>query len=148
MAKSVSELDVDDVDVTEVWARLQSEPDAVLIDVRSKAEWTFVGLSDLSAIGKQPVLVEWKNFSDGEVNPAFTEELSSKLASIGATTETNLYFMCRSGSRSLDAGKAMAAVGYRACHNVADGFEGPVDGQGHRGTVAGWKAVGLPWVQR
>ncbi len=147
MAKSVRELDVDDVDVEEVWARLRSQPDAVLIDVRTKAEWEFVGLPDLSSIGKAPLLVEWKDYPDGRINPAFTEELASRLAAAGATKTTNLYFVCRSGGRSRAAGKAMAAVGYRACHNVAGGFEGPTDTEGHRGTVAGWKAAGLPWAQ-
>jgi len=39
-------------------------------------------------------------------------------------------------------------AGFPRAFNVADGFEGPVDQEGHRGTVAGWKADGLPWRQR
>jgi hypothetical protein len=41
----------------------------------------------------------------------------------------------------------MAAAGYRACHNVAGGFEGPLDDDRHRGSADGWKAAGLPWLQ-
>jgi len=59
----------------------------------------------------------------------------------------DLFFICRSGSRSLAAAKAMAAAGYRACHNVAGGFEGPLDDERHRGYAEGWKAAGLPWLQ-
>ena len=50
----------------------------------------------------------------------------------------------RSGGRSLAAAKAMAEAGYRACHNVAGGFEGPLDDDRHRGSAGGWKATGLP----
>jgi hypothetical protein len=41
----------------------------------------------------------------------------------------------------------MAEAGYRACHNVAGGFEGPLDDDRHRGSAGGWKATGLPWIQ-
>ena len=45
------------------------------------------------------------------------------------------------------AAKAMAVARYRACHNVAGGFEGPLDEDRHRGSIGGWKAAGLPWLQ-
>ena len=66
----------------------------------------------------------------------------------GAKPETALYFICRSGARSLAAAQTAQAAGYRKSFNVADGFEGPPDASGHRGTVAGWKAEGMPWRQR
>jgi adenylosuccinate synthase len=47
----------------------------------------------------------------------------------------------------LPAGQAAQAAVTPHAFNVADGFEGPVDAEGHRGTVAGWKAEGLPWRQ-
>ena len=37
-----------------------SDGDAALVDVRTRAEWAFVGLPDLSPVGAQPVLVECK----------------------------------------------------------------------------------------
>ena len=70
-----------------------------------------------------------------------------ELKALGVQPEDDLFFICRSGSRSMAAAKAMAATGYRSCHNVACGFEGPLDDERHRGTVAGWKAAGLPWQQ-
>ena len=139
---------VDDVEVEEVWERLKQDPGSVLIDVRTQAEWTFVGVPDLSSLGKQLLLMEWQSFPGGQVSPAFTSQLEAELAQIGAGKDTELFFICRSGHRSLHSGEAMAAVGYRACHNVAGGFEGPKDNDTHRGLVAGWKAAGLPWVQQ
>jgi rhodanese-related sulfurtransferase len=119
---------------------------AVLIDVRTKAEWTFVGIPDLSATGRQVVTLEWQTM-DGRVDPAFTERLSGYLEQAGKGKDTQLFFICRSGARSRAAAEAMAEAGYGSCHNVAEGFEGPPDTSRHRGKVAGWKAAGLPWMQ-
>lgn len=148
VVESLPEVTVDEVDVEEVWARLAAAPDSVLIDVRTKPEWEFVGIPDLSQLGKEPLLIEWKTYPDGQINPAFVEQLTARLQAMGATPETDLFFICRSGGRSLAAAKALAERGYRACHNVAGGFEGPVGPDRHRGSVSGWKAAGLPWMQR
>ncbi|MGI9382377.1 MAG: rhodanese-like domain-containing protein, partial [Methyloligellaceae bacterium] len=118
-----------------------------LIDVRTRAEWAFVGITDLSALVKQPVQIEWQTFPDGQINPSFVDQLISDLVASGTGQDTNLYFICRSGGRSLAAARAMAEAGFRACHNVSGGFEGPPDENRHRGAVMGWKAAGLPWVQ-
>lgn len=136
--------DVPDVTATEAWAALQAGPDSALVDVRTDAEWTFVGLPDLAAAGKQPVLIPWQLYPSMQVNGAFAEHLRKA----GLTPLTRLYFLCRSGARSLAAGQAAKAAGFPHAFNVAGGFEGPVDAEGHRGTVSGWKAEGLPWRQR
>lgn len=139
---------VDDVPVEEVWARLQADPKAVLIDVRTRAEWNYVGLPELSGLGRKPVLVEWQSFPDGRVNAAFLDELTAQLDALGADRDTELFFLCRSGVRSRSAASAATKAGFRNCHNVADGFEGPIDPGSHqRGQSAGWKAKGLPWSQ-
>jgi len=140
-------VEIGNVHVKEVWERLKNEPDAVLVDVRTQAEWTFVGIPDLSELGKRPLLVEWQGFPGGQPNPAFVDQLRSELAAVSAGPDTSIFFICRSGSRSLSAAQVMATAGYRACHNVAEGFEGPQDEARHRGTVGGWKANGLPWAQ-
>ena len=147
MAESEQRLGVGDVEVLEVWNRLEADSSALLVDVRTQAEWAFVGLPDLSAVGKQLIAIEWQTFPGGQLNPSFSDQLSFELNKLGAGANTDLFFLCRSGSRSLAAAQAMAAAGYRACHNVAGGFEGPPDGQRHRGSIAGWKAAGLPWRQ-
>ncbi len=138
---------IDDVPVVEVWERLKADPASVLIDVRTRSEWAFVGLPDLASLGRRPVLVEWLTFPDNRLNAAFAEELAEQLRGQGVDRDADLYFLCRSGGRSRQAAQVMAAAGYRNCHNVTEGFEGPLDADKHRGTQSGWKAQGLPWVQ-
>jgi rhodanese-related sulfurtransferase len=142
-----AEVQIESVSVDETWAKLTRDASAVLIDVRTIAEWAYVGLPDLSSISKRPVLVEWQSFPDERLNSAFIDRVAEALGPIGATKDTELLFICRSGVRSLKAARAMAAAGYARCRNVADGFEGPLDPERHRGRLAGWKAKGLPWVQ-
>lgn len=143
----MGEVHIESVSVEETWARLKSDAASVLIDVRTIAEWAYVGLPDLSAVGKRPVLVEWQGFPDDRLNAAFVDRVVEALEPIGATHDTELLFICRSGARSLRAARAMVAAGYTRCRNVADGFEGPLDPDRHRGRLAGWKAKGLPWAQ-
>jgi rhodanese-related sulfurtransferase len=138
---------IDSLPVEETWARLSQDQGSVLVDVRTSAEWAYVGLPDLSLIGKRPVLVEWVAFPGSQLNQAFVSQLTDALTRIGANKDTELFFLCRSGGRSLSAARAMAAAGYSRCRNVADGFEGPLDPNRHRGSIGGWKAKGLPWAQ-
>ena len=138
---------VDEVDVTATWEGLASGPRSQLVDVRTRAEWTYVGIPDLAQIGKRAVLVEWQTFPDQAVDARFVERLAGELKALGVQPDDDLYFICRSGSRSLAAARAMASAGYRACHNVSEGFEGPLDDERHRGALLGWKAIGLPWQQ-
>jgi len=132
----------------QAWEILQAETGACLVDVRTRAEWSYVGLSDLSSIGKQPILVEWQHFPQMQVNGNFVAELVAKLEAAGRDDPAaSMLFLCRSGVRSLAAARAMTAYGYTNCFNVTGGFEGPKDGNGHRGGTDGWKARGLPWIQ-
>ncbi len=135
---------VPDVSPRDAWEALRRDPDAVLVDVRTDAEWNFVGLPDLSEAGKQPVLIPWQLYPSMQGNERFTEYL----ARAGVTPDSKVFYLCRSGARSLAAGQAAQAAGFAHAFNVADGFEGPPDAEGHRGTVAGWKAAGLPWRQK
>ena len=131
-----------DVTPTAAYAALRADADAVLVDVRTRAEWTYVGLPDLIDLGKQVVTIEWQTFPDGARNDGFLDELRD--AGVGA--ETPVYFLCRSGVRSAAAAGAATALGLGLAYNISDGFEGPHDDDGHR-AVAGWKAAGLPWRQ-
>jgi rhodanese-related sulfurtransferase len=135
---------VPDVSPRAAWQELAADPDAMLVDCRTDAEWNFVGIPDLSSAGKQVALIPWQVYPSMQVNTAFVEHLRRA----GATPTSKLYFICRSGARSLAAGQTAQQAGFPQSFNVADGFEGPVDGEGHRGTIAGWKADGLPWRQR
>ena len=135
---------VDNVHPRDVWAALQSNPQAQLVDVRTDAEWSYVGLTDLSAAGRQPVLIPWQIFPSMQINTDFVEQMQEA----GLSPAQHIYFLCRSGVRSQAAAHAAAAAGFTRVYNIADGFEGPPDADGHRGLVAGWKADGLPWRQR
>lgn len=138
---------VDDVSPRETWTRLEADGASILVDVRTRAEWVLVGLPDLAEIGKQVAKIEWQSFPEGRVDPGFADRLAAELEAAGVAKETELFFICRSGARSKAAALAMTEKGFTRCHNVADGFEGPPDGNRQRGRVAGWKASGLPWVQ-
>jgi len=136
--------DIPELTSAEAWQALQEDPLAMLIDVRTDAEWTFVGMPDLSEVGKPVLPIAWQLYPSMEVNPRFIDEL--RRAGLGP--EHTLYFLCRSGARSLAAARAARAAGYPQVRNIADGFEGPADPEGHRRTVAGWIKAGLPWRQR
>ncbi|WP_370328434.1 rhodanese-like domain-containing protein [Euzebya sp.] len=131
-----------DISPEEAWDVLEDDRDAVLVDVRTRAEWTYVGLPDLDDVDKAVVRIEWST-ADGGRNEAFLDELDAE----GLDPDTPVLFLCRSGARSAAAAEAATAHGYTRAHNVAGGFEGPRDAAGHRGTSAGWKAAGLPWTQ-
>ena len=131
-----------DVTPDDAWVALRDQPDAVLVDVRTRAEWAYVGLPDLGTVGKEVVQVEWQSYPDGGVNDLFTSDLEDA----GVAHDQPVYFLCRSGVRSIAAAEAATRDGWAHAYNVLEGFEGPPDEQRHR-SVAGWKVAGLPWVQ-
>ncbi|HEY5247942.1 MAG TPA: rhodanese-like domain-containing protein [Dermatophilaceae bacterium] len=131
-----------DVDPSEAYAALQSEVNAVLFDVRTSAEWCYVGHPDLGQIGKEVLFLEWQRFPDGALNVGFVEQLRAA----GVREGVPVYFLCRSGVRSVAAAKAATDAGLGPAYNISDGFEGQLGQDGHR-TVSGWKASGLPWRQ-
>ena len=136
-----------DITSAEAWERLKGDPMAQLVDVRTAAEWTFVGVPDLTEAGRKAILVEWQVYPAMGRNASFEESVAERLKAAGATTTTPVFFLCRSGARSQAAARAMTAKGFTKCFNVAGGFEGDVDADRHRGRTNGWKADGLPWVQ-
>lgn len=135
---------IENVSPTQVWDALRTDPDAQVVDVRTDAEWAYVGLPDLTAADKQPVLIAWQLAPSMQVNTGFIEQMKQA----GLTPSHKIYFLCRSGVRSLAAAQAAQAAGFPHAYNITDGFEGPPDEDAHRGTVAGWKAESLPWRQR
>ena len=130
-----------DVSPGRTWRDLRDRAEAVLVDVRTRAEWAYVGGPDLASLGKPVVQVEWLMFPTMENNPGFLEQLRER----GVMPDRTIYLICRSGVRSRQAAELLALHGY-ATYNVADGFEGQLDADGHRG-VGGWRAEGLPWRQ-
>ncbi len=119
---------------------LAEHPKATLIDVRTQAEWNFVGMPDLRSIGKSVKFVEWLGFPAGEVNQDFVTQ-----AGAGLDKDDPVLLLCRSGARSQAAAEALTEAGFTQAVNVAAGFEGDLDTASHR--HGGWKDE-LPWVQR
>ena len=132
-----------EISAAEAWQRLKTDPKAQLLDVRTMAEWNFVGLPDLSALGRQVHCIEWQGFPTGARNPGFVAEASQALGDKDAP----VLVMCRSGARSRAAAIALTQAGYRQAINIGDGFEGDMDEDGHRGNRNGWKQADLPWRQ-
>jgi rhodanese-related sulfurtransferase len=131
-----------DITPEQAWRLLSENPDAVLVDVRTAAEWRFVGVPDLSSLGRDVVYIEW-NRGDGTPNARFVPDLLDR---VPPGDERPVVFLCRSGQRSIGAATAATAAGISPSFNVLDGFEGHLDDSGHRGAT-GWRATGLPWRQ-
>ena len=132
-----------DIEPRESWKILQKDTNAVLVDVRTDAEFSYVGVPDLSSLGKETKLISWILFPNNEVNPEFLDQL----ASVVPERDAQILFLCRSGVRSRFAASAVTEAGYDRCYNVLEGFEGDKNPAGHRSTIGGWKVAGLPWVQ-
>lgn len=111
-------------------------PGARLVDVRTRAE--------LDWVGRIPgaVEIEWNSWPGGMPNQHFLAQLARQV-----DKEAMVLFICRSGARSHNAAIAAAEIGYTACYNVLEGFEGDLDANGHRGTIGGWRHAKLPWLQ-
>ena len=126
---------------------LEGDSSSVLVDVRTQAEWAYVGTPDLRALRKAPLFLEWQSYPSMAVDANFAARLEEMLQSAGVDRGASLVFLCRSGARSRQAAIAMTSAGWAPCFNISDGFEGPLDGSRHRSGVSGWRAGGLPWTQ-
>ena len=115
---------------------LQLSPRVRMVDVRTRAEWDWVGRVPGA------LEIEWQTYPGGVPNPHFLAELRRAV-----TTESLLLFLCRSGARSSAAAKAATEAGFPDCFNVLEGFEGDKNELGRRNTVNGWRHAGLPWQQ-
>jgi rhodanese-related sulfurtransferase len=136
-----------DVTPDEAWTTLAANPKAQLIDVRTAPEWNFVGVPDLSSIGRRVHLIEFQTYPSMSVNPQFVAAAAAALDEAEAGPDTPVFFLCRSGSRSRSAAMAMTNAGYAHAYNIAGGFEGELNEERHRGLRGGWKACTLPWRQ-
>lgn len=136
-----------DLSVQEAWDLLANNPKTQLIDVRTVAEWNFVGLPDLSSLERPVHRIEWQAYPSMQPNAHFVADAVQAVGEAGGDTSTPIVFLCRTGARSRAAAMAMTRAGYQKAFNIAGGFEGAIDSQGHRGAIDGWKAAGLPWRQ-
>jgi rhodanese-related sulfurtransferase len=119
----------------EAW-ELHAAGAATLVDVRTFAEWEFVGRVPNS------MLIEWRRLGEPHPNAAFLQHLQGNVA-----PDEPVLFLCRSGVRSHHAAEAATRAGYGRAYNILEGFEGDLDGERHRGATGGWRFHGLPWIQ-
>lgn len=127
------------------WDILKNDFSAILVDVRTAPEWTLVGTPNLSVLSKQAIFIPWRVFPTMEINENFVDQVEDQ-NKIGK--DSPIFFLCKTGGRSLDAAIEMTRHGYTQCYNIFGGFEGDLDENGHRGNKNGWKKYNLPWEQR
>ena len=122
--------------------RLNENPEAVLIDVRTQAEHKYVGFPENS------ILIPWFDEPDLESDPdSFYESVLAVLGDRSDVMDTELILICRSGFRSNEALKCLQSKGFTCVSHVASGFEGDLDENDHRGNLNGWRNDGMPWSQ-
>jgi rhodanese-related sulfurtransferase len=120
----------------EAYQLWREAPGASVVDVRTRAEWDYVGRIPGA------VEIELLTYPGNRPNPEFVAALEQRVQK-----DTPVLFICRSGGRSHNAALLAMQAGYTQCYNVLEGFEGDKDEHGHRGTQGGWRLAGLPWVQ-
>ncbi|WP_316857961.1 rhodanese-like domain-containing protein [uncultured Cohaesibacter sp.] len=136
-----------DIDVLEAWQEMSKDPTAVLIDVRTHAEWNYVGVPTFDDPQREVLLVEWLSYPSMQGQADFGKRLKKELEDRNVANDRALFFLCRSGARSRHAAIEMTRIWSGPCYNIASGFEGDLDDQLHRASCNGWKHAGLPWKQ-
>ena len=122
--------------------RLQSNSQALFVDVRSKAEYKYVGFPENS------ILIPWIDDPDWEPNPeVFSDLVMQELDGRENLLNTEIILICRSGFRSNEALKCLENKGFTQVSHVASGYEGDLDENDHRGNLNGWRHDGMPWSQ-
>jgi rhodanese-related sulfurtransferase len=132
-----------DITPSETWKILEHDHNSILIDVRTAAEWAYVGIADLSKINKEVYRIEWKTYPNMSINSNFVKQVCK----ICINPKFKIFSLCRSGQRSIETSRILTNAGYKECYNVLDGFEGDKNDNNHRGKNGGWKFEGLPWKQ-
>ena len=131
---------INSLTAAETYDELKKIPEGKILDVRTAAELNFVGRVSYPLCA----FAEWKTFPSGTLNPDFVDHV----AEAGLGKNCQIFLICRSGVRSLEAAKALREAGYKNLTNISDGFEGDLNAHGRRGSINGWKASGLPWQQQ
>ena len=141
----MSSMKIQELDPLQAWEVLASDKSAVLLDVRSRFEYEYVGHPE-SAIN-----VPWKEMPDWQIDPEFVQKVRQQLQPLSGQADPaqtlTVLTICRSGQRSMAAATRLAESGFTRVFNIAEGFEGVLDSHGHRGAVNGWRYHRLPWRQ-
>jgi len=120
-------------------------PKAILIDVRSHMEFLFIG-HPTGAIN-----IAWIDEHDWIINQRFVAEIRQTIlggmSNLDKIESAPLLLICRSGKRSLEAGELLIQSGFQNIYNVDEGFEGELNDEHKRSSLAGWRYNNLPWEQ-
>ncbi len=148
---------------------LNTVPDTYLIDVRTRAEYQFVGHPITAYLFPYMFMTEGFGKTDGSYGYRFNVKNKAFVQEIGKVFKKtdNLLIISRDGRRSALAAKELLEAGFKNVYNVEDGFEGPlfphlkdsnkhkfyrqlakrnkIYGFDHRRHY-GWQWWGLPWT--
>lgn len=123
----------------EAHALLQARPDALFVDVRMEIEYLYVGHPP------GVVHVPWYEYPQMQPHPpSFVAHVAREA---GGDRARPVLLLCRSGKRTVEAGRALEEAGFTDVVNVLHGFEGDLDEHFQRGHLNGWRHDGLPWEQ-
>lgn len=126
-------MNVKNIIASDAYNLLKTNDNSIIVDVRTKEEWA-LGVPDLEG-GNKTCFISWKLSPNYEMNTAFKDQLELKIRN----KDMSLFFLCRSGVRSLEATKFAQKLGFKHCFNICDGFDGGIDG-------IGWKNSNLPII--
>ena len=122
----------------EAYNWLHTHPDALFVDVRMEIESLYVGRPP------NVVNVPWYEYPDLQPD---AQKFAEMVAAEASGKDRPVLLICRSGQRTLAAGKALEAAGFTNVQHVVHGFEGDLNEEFKRSTLSGWRFDGLPWEQ-
>ena len=155
----------------EAYDMLNTVPDTYLIDVRTRAEYQFVGHPINAYLFPYMFMSEEFGKKDDKCGYRFDIKNKSFVQEIGKlfNKTDKLLIICSDGIRSEPAAKDLIDAGFKNIFNVKNGFEGPkfpsfedsnrhkfyrqlakrnkIYGYNHRKHY-GWQWWGLPWTYR
>ena len=112
---------------SEIKKFIESNPNTVLLDVRTEDEWNTVGKPDTKDLGIKSFFITISQ------DPSFLDNVKQNI-----DKEEQVLVMCAAGGRSIIAANLLSNEGYNTL-NVSDGFSG-------NGQDPGWKNLGLPSI--
>ena len=146
------------IDAKETQALMKKDPNVILVDVRTPAEWQFVGHTHDAQIMIPSVFFKYDGVDEKKpryrsmINSDFVSQLEEQAAELGADEESTYVLMCRSGAtRAQPAAKMLFQYGYKNVYVMTDGFEGGKTKVGDKSGFRlqnGWKNSGAEWTYK
>ena len=112
---------------SEIKKFIESNPDTVLLDVRTEDEWNTVGKPKTKDLGIESFFITISQ------DQSFLDKVKENI-----NKKNKVLVICAAGGRSIIAANLLANEGYSTI-NISDGFSGNAQDPG-------WKNLGLPSV--